>query len=541
MLLLPDERQFAAAVNRYLYANRMYSPDSDAICAAILAVDLRLSPAERARPRIATPGWPFVEELVLRAETILARVLARWKLGRVDPTPRDLFLYEDLVLSVLFYRFFAVPTVLAESRGKRRIKAYALLIEHARPYLAIGDLPMFQDMPHLFAVFAQIRRAVELIPQTIRGNSRAIHQLRAAIWNSIFPQETEELNQRLYGAVLFDRMHEITTLILGPSGVGKELVARLVGGLRYVAFDAAKGRFVESFDDGFHAINLAALSPDLIESEVFGHAAGSFTGAVRDKTGWLERCARGQSVFLDEIGELDEAIQVKLLRVLQTREFYRVGETALRRFEGKVIAATNRDLAAQIMAGRFREDLFYRLCSDVIVAPSLRQQLDDCPSDLPLLVRLVAERCLGPRATPEQVDWLTATSVAWIERCPELGPHYGWPGNFRQLEQCIRNVMVRGEYHPPQLPPRTAALTAGSASSPPIAAAHRSAAEQALDALAADVRASRLTYDELLTRYCSLVFARAPNLTTAAKQLGKHRATIEGRVDLAWVERFRGG
>ena len=104
----------------------------------------------------------------------------------------------------------------------------------------------------------------------------------------------------------------------------------------------------------------------MIESELFGHRRGAFTGAVEDRSGWLETCGPHGAVFLDEIGELDAAIQVKLLRVLQSRTFQRIGETKPRRFEGKVIAATNRDLDEEIGAGRFRSDLYYRLCADVV-------------------------------------------------------------------------------------------------------------------------------------------------------------------------------
>ena len=109
-----------------------------------------------------------------------------------------------------------------------------------------------------------------------------------------------------------------------------------------------------------------ALPATLVESELFGHRRGAFTGAVQDRAGWLEACPAHGTVFLDEIGELEPALQVKLLRVLQERTFHRIGDTRERRFSGKLIAATNRDLAAEIQAGRFREDLYYRLCADVI-------------------------------------------------------------------------------------------------------------------------------------------------------------------------------
>src|SRR5205807_3458271 len=128
-------------------------------------------------------------------------------------------------------------------------------------------------------------------------------------------------------------------------------------------------------EQAFFPINISALSPTLVESELFGHRRGAFTGAIADRKGWLETCPASGSVFLDELGDLDPEIQVKLLRVIETRTFHPVGDTASRQFQGKLIAATNRNLAADIPKGRFREDLYYRLCSDQIATPSLAEQV----------------------------------------------------------------------------------------------------------------------------------------------------------------------
>lgn len=161
------------------------------------------------------------------------------------------------------------------------------------------------------------------------------------------------------------------------------------------------------------AVNLSAFSSTLIESELFGHCKGAFTGAEADREGWLEVCGETGTVFLDEIGELDHSIQVKLLRVLQTEEFSRVGESTARTFEGKFIAATNRELELEIQCGRFREDLYYRLCADRIQTPTLREQLVDRPEDLFELTRAIAARLL--RYVQEEVDPLANQAVAWIE------------------------------------------------------------------------------------------------------------------------------
>src|SRR5207245_2420943 len=200
--------------------------------------------------------------------------------------------------------------------------------------------------------------------------------------------------------------------------------------------------FVEEAASAFFPLNLAALSPTLIESELFGHRRGAFTGALEDRKGWFEACPPLGTVFLDEIGDVDAAIQVKLLRVLQTRTFQRLGDTAARRFEGKVIAATNRYLGAAIEAGRFREDFYYRLCSDLIVTPSLAAQLRDSPDELSRLVRAIARRVAGDA----EAEGLADEAEQWIRE--HLGPDYPWPGNVRELEQCVRNVLIRGSYEP---------------------------------------------------------------------------------------------
>jgi transcriptional regulator with GAF, ATPase, and Fis domain len=156
-------------------------------------------------------------------------------------------------------------------------------------------------------------------------------------------------------------MDETATLVLGATGTGKERVARAIGLSRYVPFDPDKARFTEGHAASFHGVNLSAFAPAVIESELFGHGRGAFTGAVADRRGWLEL---GGTLFLDEIGEIGEDLQVKLLRVLQERCYQRVGETEDQRFTGKIIAATHQDLAGRIHEGTFRLDLYMRICAE---------------------------------------------------------------------------------------------------------------------------------------------------------------------------------
>ena len=160
----------------------------------------------------------------------------------------------------------------------------------------------------------RIRRAIHHISTTLIGASRPAAALRAAVWQAIFTCDLRD-----YMAAPDGCMDDISTLVTGPTGTGKELVARALGLSGYVAVDPREGRFVAAHEPQLSAVNLAALPAALIESELFGHARGAFTGAEKEHRGWLESCGRGGVVFLDEIGEIAQEVQVKLLRVLETR------------------------------------------------------------------------------------------------------------------------------------------------------------------------------------------------------------------------------
>ncbi|MEN8374648.1 MAG: sigma-54 dependent transcriptional regulator [Gemmatimonadota bacterium] len=212
-----------------------------------------------------------------------------------------------------------------------------------------------------------------------------------------------------------------TVLITGESGTGKEIIARYVHALS----DRAEGPFV--------SVNCAALPENLLESELFGHVKGSFTGAVRDKDGLLV-AAKGGTFFLDEIGEMSPQLQVKLLRALQEREVVPVGATAPLDIDVRIIAATNRDLEQEIRSGGFRSDLYYRLNVISMHLPSLRDRRDD----IPLLVEhFLKEMGEGAETAPARVT----------ERGLDLLAAYDWPGNVRELENALERafVLTRGD------------------------------------------------------------------------------------------------
>ncbi len=211
-------------------------------------------------------------------------------------------------------------------------------------------------------------------------------------------------------------LSDVTILLRGESGTGKEVLARAV-------HRASKRR-----DGLFCAINCAALSADLLESELFGHEKGAFTGAVRSKPGRLE-LASGGTLFLDEIGELAPALQAKFLRVLQEREFERVGGTRTLKADVRLIAATNRELPAEIAAGRFREDLYYRLNVVSVRLPPLRDRREDVPA---LLDHFVARFAAGA-GRPD---------LRFSAEARELLAAYTWTGNVRELANMVERAVV---------------------------------------------------------------------------------------------------
>jgi DNA-binding NtrC family response regulator len=205
-------------------------------------------------------------------------------------------------------------------------------------------------------------------------------------------------------------------LILGETGTGKELVARMIHALS------------TRRDEPFVAVHCAALPETLMESELFGHEKGAFTGADRQKPGRFEMAGSG-TLFFDEIGEMTASTQVRLLRVLQEKEYMRVGGTRVLRTEARVLAATSRDLRKEARAGRFRDDLYYRLSVVPVTLPALRQR----PSDIPKLAMHFLDRA---RRT------LGAATEGFEPEAMEALRRYSWPGNIRELKNIIERMLV---------------------------------------------------------------------------------------------------
>src|SRR5438477_6914852 len=294
---------------------------------------------------------------------------------------------------------------------------------------------------------------------------------------------------------------DATVLVVGESGTGKELVARAI----HTASGRASGPFI--------AVDCGAIAEGVLESELFGHARGSFTGATGARRGLFEEAAGG-TLFLDEIGDIGGRIQGQLLRVLQEGEIRRVGESSAVRVDTRVVTATNKNLAAEVKAGRFREDLFYRLNVVTIRLPPLRDRRED----IPLLAEHFASRHAGVRGaniTNEGREALLA---------------YSWPGNVRELENAVARALALnpgGTISPEDLPEavrdewrKVQGLPAEVATPPQMAVLPP-------EALPDPLLADRPTLDELNRRYAERVLKElGGNKTRAAEALGIDRKTL---------------
>jgi len=455
----PDELELCTLVAEASLSNH-FSPEREVL-------DRRI-----ARAAAGTPLEDVRERMQQRVRQFADRLVAE---ARSDPAAYSGEQRRLLELTLLFDVFH---------------RAMAAMDAHIEEQIARGDSPApvtfagdvlrlltrrgvsSEDAVAYFGVFYQLRRAYYFVERRLVGASPCMRKLRSELWCNVFTTD-----QEFYKRCLLDKMEDFSTMLLGETGTGKGSAAAAIGRSAFIPFLPAAGRFAESFTRAFVAINLSQYPPGLIESELFGHRKGAFTGAVSDHEGVFARCSAHGATFLDEIGEVSVPVQIKLLQVLQDRTFSPVGSHERRRFAGRVIAATNRDLDSLRRQGLFRDDFYYRLCSDVIVVPTLRQRIAEDPEELLRLVRTLVKAIVGIES-----DSVVARVAAAVERAP--GMSYAWPGNVRELEQCVRRVLLRDRY-------------AGETG--PVA-------RDALEALAQDVQSGQIDASSLLARYCASLY-----------------------------------
>ncbi len=347
---------------------------------------------------------------------------------------RDRMILKNTILFALFHRFL------------NEFDA------HIEAQIAAGDKPIEVDFSgqafdsllksgfkietavHYFALSFQLRRAFYFIDQNIKGQCPSMVRLKESLWNNVFTNSLE-----VYDSHLWNRMEDFSTLILGETGTGKGAVAKAIGRSGYIPFDLKTNRFKESFNRSFISLNLSQYSENLIESELFGHKKGAFTGAVSDHAGILDQSSPHGAIFLDEIGEVSIPLQIKLLKVLEERIFSPVGGYEPKRFKGRIIAATNRSIDEIVDKKILRRDFFYRLCSDLIIMPPLRQRFKEDPKELDTLLSFTMEKVLGTAS--RDLEKLVKTAII---RQP--GKNYPWPGNVREFAQCVRRILLNHTY-----------------------------------------------------------------------------------------------
>lgn len=335
------------------------------------------------------------------------------------------------------------PSILRRVRDEPRFLGRLKLYDPDLPFIGVpirlgegSAIGVFAAQPAVADDMLEARaRLLEMVANLI---GQAVRLARAvAAEQAALREERDTLRREVKGShgfdsiighadsmrLVFEQVRQVakwntTVLIRGESGTGKELVANAI----HYNSPRARAAFVK--------LNCAALPDNLLESELFGHEKGAFTGAVGTRKGRFEQ-ADGGTLFLDEIGEISPAFQAKLLRVLQEGEFERVGGGRTLKVDVRVIAATNRDLEAEVRAGEFREDLYYRLNVMPIVMPALRDRLEDIPDLARFLVDKVA-RMQGRTLT------ITDSALRVLVR-------HRWPGNVRELENCIERAAVMSE------------------------------------------------------------------------------------------------
>ncbi len=346
---------------------------------------------------------------------------------------------------------------------------------------------------HYFNLSYQLRRAFFFISHSLVGKSPCMREVRYNLWNNVFTHNID-----LYDKLLWNKMEDFSTLILGETGTGKGTAAMAIGRSGYIPFNKKKGIFSESFTKAFSSLNLSQFPETLLESELFGHKKGAFTGAVDDYKGVFDRCSPYGSIFLDEIGEVPSHVQIKLLQVLQERIFTPVGGHTRSRFHGRVIAATNKSLEDIINGKVFRSDFYYRLCSDIIEMPPLRKRIDQETAELDELLSFTIEKMTGSLS----VDLIHRVKRV-IDR--QLGKDYHWPGNVRELEQCVRRVLLRQSY-------------AGEKIQSETGLKHD---------ILQGIEKSDIDVQTLISGYCALVYSKCKNYSETARITGLDRRTVK--------------
>ena len=383
------------------------------------------------------------------------------------------------VLVEMQKQFPQIPVVMFTAQGSIKVAVEAM----RRGAVDFLEKPFQREQ--FLTVLARLQRLNQM-GRRIERLEQEVAETRAQSIEPIFDFSTPALRQVMDVLGRAART-PASILILGESGTGKSVTARIVRERSHLA------------DKPFVVVSCPSLSRELLESELFGHVRGSFTGAVKDHWGKV-RAAEGGTLFLDEIGDLPMEVQPKLLRLLQEREYERLGENTTRQANVRIIAATNRDLKKRVAEGTFREDLFFRLNVIVVEMPPLRKLEAD-------VVRF-AEYYAGYFATQcgRKIDGFTPEAMAIIRA-------YSWPGNLRELRNAVERAVIlarEAQIVAEDLPAELRGPTHADGDS----------AEQV------PVAGSIISLDQLEEAHMRKILQRTPSLTEAAQILGIDQATL---------------
>ncbi|MGA2245958.1 MAG: sigma-54 dependent transcriptional regulator [Verrucomicrobiota bacterium] len=383
------------------------------------------------------------------------------------------------VLVEMQKQFPQVPVVMFTAQGSIKVAVEAM----RRGAVDFLEKPFQREQ--FLTVLARLQRLSQM-GRRIERLEQEVAQTRAQSIEPIFDFTTPALRQ-VMDVLLRAAKTPASVLILGESGTGKSVTARIVHEKSHLA------------DKPFVVVSCPSLSRELLESELFGHIRGSFTGAVKDHWGKV-RAAEGGTLFLDEIGDLPMEVQPKLLRLLQEREYERLGENTTRQANVRIVAATNRDLKKRVAEGTFREDLFFRLNVIVVEMPPLRKLESDVVRFAEHYAKYFAAQC------GRKLDGFTPETLAMIRA-------YSWPGNLRELRNAIERAVILAK-EPQIVPDDLPGELRGQAHS------------DGENAENVPVAGSIISLEQLEEAHLRKILQRTPSLTEAAQILGIDQATL---------------
>jgi NtrC-family two-component system response regulator AlgB len=383
------------------------------------------------------------------------------------------------VLVEIQKQFPQVPVVMFTAQGSVKVAVEAM----RRGAVDFLEKPFQREQ--FMTVLARLQRLRQM-SQRIERLEQDVIEAKSQSLEPIFDFTTPAMRE-VMEVLLRAAKTPASILILGESGTGKSVAARAVHEKSHLA------------DKPFVTVSCPSLSKELLESELFGHVRGSFTGAIKDHWGKV-KAAEGGTLFLDEIGDLPMEIQPKLLRLLQEREYERLGENVTRQANLRVVAATNRDLKKRVAEGLFREDLYFRLNVIAVEMPPLRSRDGDLIRFAELYEKFFAEQC------GRELDGLSPETVACIRA-------YGWPGNLRELRNAIERAVILAKHEkllpedfPAELRGQNATATAAGENLPQVG--------------------SLISLEKLEEAHLRKILEKTPSLSEAAGILGIDQATL---------------